>query len=58
MDDISTFLKKKIRFDKIITSYAFSYVNNPIKVIKDCSKFLKKDDYFLITAPCYPHTLT
>ena len=59
MDDISNFLKKKkIRFDKIISSYALYYANNPIKVIKDCSKFLKKNGHFLITAPCYPHTLT
>tara|TARA_B100001057_G_scaffold492224_2_gene584182 strand:+ start:25484 stop:26254 length:771 start_codon:yes stop_codon:yes gene_type:complete len=59
MDNVSTFLKsKKIYFDKIISSYAIYYAQNPIKVIKDCSMFLKKDGQFLITAPCYPHTLT
>ncbi len=59
MDNISLFLKrKKIKFDKIISSYALYYARNPLKVIKECSKFLKRDGHFLITAPCYPHTLT
>ncbi len=59
MDDISTILKnKKIVFDKIISSYALYYAKNPIKVIKDSSIFLKENGFFLITAPCYPHTLT
>lgn len=59
MDNISITLKdKKIKFDKIISSYALYYAKNPIKVIKDTSIFLKKNGFFLITAPCYPHTLT
>jgi ubiquinone/menaquinone biosynthesis C-methylase UbiE len=59
MDDIPKFLKnKKIYFDKIISSYALYYAKNPIKVITECSKFLKPKGFFLITAPCYPHTLT
>ncbi len=59
MDDIPSFLKsKKIKFDKIISSYALYYSKNPIKVISKCSKFLEKNGKFLITAPCYPHTLT
>ena len=33
-------------------------LKNPIKVIRECSKFLKPKGKFLITAPCYPHTLT
>ena len=33
-------------------------MQNPIKVIVECSKFLKPNGIFLITAPCYPHTLT
>ena len=59
MDNISNFLKiKNIKFDKIISSYSIYYAKDPIKVIKECSKFLKNDGFFLITAPCYPHTLT
>lgn len=59
MDDVPKYLKnKKIYFDKIISSYALYYAKNPIKVIKECSKFLKPNGVFLITAPCYPHTLT
>ncbi len=59
MDNIQDFLVlKKLRFDKIISSYALYYAKNPIKVIKDCSKYLKPKGHFLITAPCYPHTLT
>ena len=38
--------------------YALYYAKNPIKVIRECSKFLKPKGKFLITAPCYPHTLT
>ena len=34
------------------------YAKNPLKVIKSSSFFLKKNGSFLITAPCYPHTLT
>ena len=49
--------KEKFKFDKIISSYALYYAKDPIKVIKECSKFLKPNGYFLITAPCYPHTL-
>ena len=59
MDDIPGYLKnKKIKFNKIISSYALYYAKNPIKVIRECSKFLKPKGKFLITAPCYPHTLT
>lgn len=59
MDDIPNYLKsKKIKFDKIISSYALYYAKKPIDVIKKCSKFLKPNGKFLITAPCYPHTLT
>ena len=59
MDDIPSYLKnEKVKFDKIISSYALYYAKNPIKVIKECSKFLKPKGKFLITAPCYPHTLT
>ena len=58
LDKTSRYLaKKKFQFDKIISSYALYYSKNPIKVIQDCSKFLKPNGYFLITAPCYPHTL-
>ena len=58
LDKTSSYLaKKKFQFDKIISSYALYYAKNPIKVIQDCSKFLKPNGYFLITAPCYPHTL-
>tara|TARA_B100001989_G_C24520529_1_gene455618 strand:+ start:807 stop:1580 length:774 start_codon:yes stop_codon:yes gene_type:complete len=58
LDETSNYLaKKKIKFDKIISSYALYYAKNPIKVIQDCSKFLKPNGHFLITAPCYPHTL-
>ena len=58
LDKTSSYLaKKKFKFDKIISSYALYYAKNPIKVIQDCSKFLKPNGYFLITAPCYPHTL-
>jgi len=59
MDEVPIFLKnKKIKFDKIISSYALYYAKNPIRVIKRLSQFLKKKGKFLITAPCYPHTLT
>ena len=59
MDDIPSYLKnEKVKFDKIVSSYALYYAKNPIKVIKECSKFLKPKGKFLITAPCYPHTLT
>ena len=59
MDAIPTYLDtKKIMFDKIISSYALYYSKNPLKVIRECSKFLKPKGKFLITAPCYPHTLT
>ena len=59
MDDIPGYLKnRKIKFDKIISSYALYYAKNPIRVIRECSKFLKPKGKFLITAPCYPHTLT
>jgi len=59
MDKVSKYLKSKdIYFDKIISSYALYYAKNPIKVITECSKFLKPNGVFLITAPCYPHTLT
>ena len=59
MDEIPSYLEtKNIKFDKIISSYALYYAKNPLKVIKDCSKFLKPQGKFLITAPCYPHTLT
>lgn len=59
MDDLSGFLKtKSFKFDKIISSYAIYYSKNPIKVIKDLKPFLNKKGKFLITAPCYPHTLT
>lgn len=59
MDDVPKYLKNKnIYFDKIISSYALYYAKNPIKVITECSKFLKPNGVFLITAPCYPHTLT
>ena len=58
LDKTSKFLsKEKFKFDKIISSYALYYSKDPIKVIKECSKFLKSNGYFLITAPCYPHTL-
>ena len=59
MDAIPAYLSsKKIKFDKIISSYALYYAKNPLRVIKECSKFLKPKGKFLITAPCYPHTLT
>ncbi len=59
MDNVSEYLEnKKIYFDKIISSYALYYAKNPLKVIIKCSKFLKRNGTFLITAPCYPHTLT
>ena len=59
MDAIPAYLDtKKIKFDKIISSYALYYSKNPLKVIRGCSKFLKPKGKFLITAPCYPHTLT
>ncbi len=59
MDEIFKYLtKKKIFFDKIISSYAIYYARDPLKVISNCSRFLKPTGYFLITAPCYPHTLT
>ena len=58
LDNTSNYLSnKKLRFDKIISSYAIYYAKNPIKVIQDCSNYLKPNGYFLITAPCYPHTL-
>ncbi len=58
LDKTPQFLsKEKIKFDKIISSYALYYAKDPIKVIKSCSKFLKPNGYFFITAPCYPHTL-
>ena len=58
MDDISKYLRsKKVKFDKIISSYALYYAKNPIKVIKECSNFLNIRGKFLITAPDYPHTL-
>ena len=59
MDDISNLLSyKNKKFNKIISSYALYYAKNPLKVIKSSSFFLKKNGSFLITAPCYPHTLT
>jgi len=59
MDDLSYYLKnKKLKFDKIISSYAIYYSRNPMKVIKNLKFFLNKNGKFLITAPCYPHTLT
>jgi len=59
MDDIPAYLKfKKIKFDKIISSYALYYAKNPIKVINECLNFLERNGEFLVTAPCYPHTLT
>lgn len=58
LDKTSNYLeKKKFKFDKIISSYALYYAKNPIKVIQDCSNYLKPNGCFLITAPCYPHTL-
>ena len=58
LDKTSGYLsKKKFKFDKIISSYALYYAKNPIKVIQDCSNYLKPNGCFLITAPCYPHTL-
>jgi len=58
LDKTSSYLKNKgLKFDKIISSYALYYAKNPIKVIQECSNFLKPNGYFLITAPCYPHTL-
>ena len=58
LDKTSSYLSKnKFRFDKIISSYALYYAKNPIKVIQECSNYLKPNGYFLITAPCYPHTL-
>ena len=59
MEDLPKYLKKiDIKFDKIISSYAFYYANNPINLVKRLKKFLKRKGKFLITAPCYPHTLT
>ena len=59
MDNVSKYLENKnIYFDKIISSYALYYAKKPLNVITQCSKFLKPNGTFLITAPCYPHTLT
>lgn len=59
MEDLPIYLKKlKIKFDKIISSYAFYYAKDPISLIKKLNFYLKDNGKFLITAPCYPHTLT
>ena len=59
MDNIPKYLRSKnIKFNKIISSYALYYAKNPIKVINECFNFLETNGEFLITAPCYPHTLT
>ncbi len=59
MENLPKYLSKFDRkFDKIISSYAFYYANNPIDLLKKLKKFLKINGKFLITAPCYPHTLT
>jgi len=59
MENLPKYLSKlKIKYDKIISSYAFYYAKNPIDLIKSCKSYLKPNGIFLITAPCYPHTLT
>ena len=59
MENLPKYLSKlKMKFDKIISSYAFYYAKNPITLLKTCKNFLKPSGMFLITAPCYPHTLT
>ncbi len=59
MENLPKYLKKlNFKFDKIISSYAFYYAYNPIGLLTKLKKFLKINGKFLITAPCYPHTLT
>ena len=59
MEKLPDYLEKLGKtFDKIISSYAFYYAKDPIKLLKKLKKYLKKNGKFLITAPCYPHTLT
>ena len=59
MENLPKYLSKlDLRFDKIISSYAFYYAHNPIGLLSKLKKFLKINGKFLITAPCYPHTLT
>ena len=59
MEKLPNYLKKLgKKFDKIISSYAFYYAKDPIKLLKKLENYLKDDGKFLITAPCYPHTLT
>ena len=59
MEKLPNYLNKlNLKFDKIISSYAFYYANNPLGLLVKLKKFLKKKGKFLITTPCYPHTLT
>jgi len=58
MDTLPNLLdKKKIKFDRIISSYAIYYSNNPILLIKKLFKFLKPGGEMILTVPNTPHTL-
>ena len=58
MDYLPSFLKSKnIKFDRILSSYAIYYANNPILLIKRLINFLKSKGQLIITVPNRPHTL-
>ena len=59
MEKLPKYLDKlNLKFDKIISSYAFYYANNPLGLLVKLKKYLKRKGKFFITTPCYPHTLT
>jgi len=58
MDILPNFLNKKnIKFDRIMSSYAIYYSNNPILLIKKLFNFLKPSGEIILTVPHTPHTL-
>ena len=58
MDELPLFIeKKKILFDRILTSYSIYYANNPILLIRKLISFLSPNGEIIITVPNTPHTL-
>lgn len=57
--DLLPFLleKKNIYFDRILSSYAIYYANDPIILIRKLIPFLKPNGELIITMPNTPHTL-
>jgi len=55
MDDLP--LKYNDSFDILHSSYALYYSSNPKKLLDHCYKLLNPNGKFIVTVPCYPHTL-